>query len=345
MLPLSASCYLAKQGVGLLSLQRRAQPVERVLEQTEDAATVQFLARAAAIRRFGVDSLGLVDNRNFTTYVRTDSTYVVAVVSAARPDTFEQHRWCYPIVGCVPYKGFFDARDAEKEKEKLRAQGYETYDWHASAFSTMGILTDPLLSYMEAYSTYELASLLLHEQTHALIYLKGQTQFNEELATFVGHEGALRFVALVHGDSSDEYRHAAVRREEGARYRGVVRELYEQLDSLYRLPLSREQTLLAKRTIIETQQSRFLDSYDSLFTTNRYRRFGTMEITNAYVMMRATYGRDLELYYRVLEQQGGDLRRTIAALAGARQHRDDPKGYVREVVLGEAKSQSVKEPK
>ncbi len=331
---LSSGCYVVEQGYHVLAYQARARKVERILEESDDRELREFLLLARRIKRYAVDSLGLAEDRNYTTYVETGRPYMVDVVSAAQADTFEQHRWCYPVVGCVPYKGFFDPDDATRLARRLEDRGLDVYRWQAGAFSTLGILTDPLLSHMRRYSVFGLASLIIHEQTHATIYLKGQAQFNEELATFVGTEGALRFVADTYGDSSQEYRAALQRLEDRRALRAFNGSLYAKLDSLYSSETDTDVILRKKKALIDSSKQRFLRTYSGHFGADRAERFLEKDINNAYLCVQHTYSRDLDLYYRVYAANGGDLRRTFEAILGAGDHPDDPKGYLRSMVLG-----------
>ncbi|MBD3242204.1 MAG: aminopeptidase [Chitinivibrionales bacterium] len=325
-------CYLVKQGCYLAADHMRAKPVRKVLAHTQDPALDSFLTAAQAIKAFAVDSLGLADDRNYTTYVETDRSYMVDVVSAARADSFEQHQWCYPIVGCVPYKGFYDPDDARTLADRLREDGLDVYQWHAGAFSTLGILTDPLYTYMRKYSLFDLASLIVHEQTHATLYLRGQAQFNEELATFVGTEGGLAFVAATLGDTSAEYRNARAQLRDKHTFREFIERLYARLDSLYSLDIPTETKLERKRALITESQQHFAHTYDEHFETDRYRGFAESDVNNAYLCVHATYNEELELYYRVYEQYGEKLKPTIAALLGAEESSLEPKEYVQSLI-------------
>jgi predicted aminopeptidase len=321
-------CYLITQGYHLAAYQTRARKVSRILEQTDDQSLASFLTLAQQIKRFAVDSLGLAADRNYTTFVQTDKTYLVDVVTACAPDTFKQRQWCYPIVGCVPYKGFFTPKGARRLSRRLEQKGYDIHGWQARAFSSLGLLTDPLLSYMRDYSVYELASLIIHEQTHATLYLKGEAQFNEELASFIGREGALRFIAATAGDSSAEYAAAVKRQRDYATFLETIDVLYGRLDSLYKCDKPRDSLLREKARIIDACQKRFSRSYTEHFETDLFRGFPQARVNNAYLSAYNTYNKDLDLYYRLYERNGRDLRGTIALLLQAEGAEGSAKEYL-----------------
>ncbi|MDR3341903.1 MAG: aminopeptidase, partial [Treponema sp.] len=196
-----SGCYTLKQGVTMLGYLNRAVPLESLLtaspeepvdasgeEGSSDAALDKrrFVEQVLDIRRFAITALGLRESANYTRYVALDRDYLAAVVSAAAQDSFSRYEWWFPVVGKVPYKGFFDPKDARKEAEKLKKKDLDVWIRGVDAFSTLGWFSDPLYSYMRHYPVHQLADLIIHEQLHATVYLKGQSQFDEELAEFVG---------------------------------------------------------------------------------------------------------------------------------------------------------------
>lgn len=325
---MSGCCFLAKQGYQLAKYQIRAQKVSRVLKKTTDQDLVAFLHLADEIRSFAIDSLGLKDTKNYTTYLENPKGYAADVVAASEPDTFQQRMWCYPIVGCVPYKGYLIPEDAAKQASRLREQGLDVYTFQADAFSTLGILIDPLVSYMQEYTAFELARLLIHEQTHATIYLKGEAQFNEELATFVGNEGAVLFLEKRFGRDSREYRSARNRLADSEAFGDHIEQLYARLDSLYSSTAPNDSLLALKRRIIHDDKEQFAQNYDSMFTTNLYRGFVNTPVNNAYLSVHKTYNQDLDLYYQLFDQLERDLRTTIDTITAVKKSKKPPKEYL-----------------
>jgi predicted aminopeptidase len=334
-----SGCYLPKQAYYLAGYYLRDRSIRSVKKKTSDNSLREFLTLAQSIKRFAVDSIGLSDDRNYTTYVETGRKHLVDVVMGSLPDTFELYKWCYPIVGCVEYKGFFDPRDARRQAARLKRKGYETYQWPSDAFSTLGILRDPLYSHMRDYTAFELASLIIHEQTHATLYIRGEAQFNEELASFVGEQGGLAFIAATRGDSSGAFHDATVQLGERRRFQAFIRVLRARLDSLYQSPFSRDRKLARKKEIIAASRQTFEESYDSWFTTGRYRFFADVNVNNAYIAALSLYNEDLGLYYRLYELDGRDLRRTVQELLTADTSSVPPKEYLERLVEQHAEAQ------
>ncbi|MDR1100277.1 MAG: aminopeptidase, partial [Treponema sp.] len=191
-----SGCYTLTQGTAMLGYLARAVPLESLLEDGDSAfgsaaeENRRFVELVHDIRRFAIDELGLAASENYTTYVAIDRDYLAAVVSASAADSFDRHEWWFPVVGSVPYKGFFSAAGARKERVKLEKRGLDVWVRGVDAFSTLGWFQDPLYSYMRSYPPDRLADLLIHESVHATVFLKGHVQFNEELAEFIGSEGA-----------------------------------------------------------------------------------------------------------------------------------------------------------
>ncbi|HTU01686.1 MAG TPA: aminopeptidase, partial [Candidatus Sulfotelmatobacter sp.] len=201
--------YLAKQGTYLIRTSSGARSIDSLLASKDAPHSVRdLLQRVKAIKSFAVTQMGLRDNGNYTRYKVIAADHLVDVVSASDATSFTPYLWQYPFLGKLPYKGFYVATDAKAEADRLRGQGYDVIVRPVDAFSTLGFVRDPVYSFMDGYSPYELASTIIHEQTHATLFLRGQPQFNEELATFVGDEGAFEWLRATYGADSPEYQDA-----------------------------------------------------------------------------------------------------------------------------------------
>jgi len=324
-------CYLAKQGAGLIGSRSRAEPIGKMLKREDiTPETREFLLRVMDIRSFAIDSLGLKRNKNYLKYVKIDRDYMVDVLTASKDDSFENYKWWFPIVGSVPYKGFFDRKDAEKEAQKIRDNGnYDTHIGMADAFSTLGILSDPIYSFMSKYSVYDLASLIIHEQTHATIFIKSQIQLNEEIATFVGDEGGLLYIKNRFGEDSEQYRAAVLSKEDYTTYINLMRELYNNLQTLYKSDSSREHKLAEKKRIFTDFRNNISNSYDSLFRTQRYTGLKQAKLNNAIIAARMTYNLDMSLYHELYERRGKNLAAAVDELKTLKKIKKNHKEYIR----------------
>jgi len=323
-----SGCYTVRQGVTMIGYLNRAIPLERADDE-------EFIRRVNDIRLFAMQELGLAESKNYTRFVELDRSYLAAVVSASAEDSFTRYEWNYPVVGKMPYKGFFDVEDARKEREKLEKKNLDVWIRAVDAFSTLGWFKDPLYSYMRDYSTARLADLLIHELVHATVFVKGQVQFNEELAEFIGSEGARLYIETRFGTDSDEYREIFASDDESKKYVAFIQELIAELETLYASALGKEEILLEKERLINAAKERFDAEYESRFSSDNYRGFSNMPINNAYLELYRLYYADDNFYEDLYERSGRNLPAFIAA-AKAITRKGDPRSQLEKALLGES---------
>jgi predicted aminopeptidase len=331
--PLIGGCYLLKQGTYLLSYNTRARPIEKVLADGSAGGDAEEMLRSVQeIRRYAVEEIGLAQNRNYSRYVELDKDYVVDVVTACAADSFSPHEWRFPIFGSFPYKGFYEREDAEREAARLEKKGLDVWIRKVDGFSTLGLLSDPIYSFMTDYSLYALADLIIHEQTHATIFIKNEIQFNEELATFVGREGALSFLRERYGTGSEAHAQALAALEDWRAFRDRVIDLHDRLDLLYTRETERETILAQKQRIVEEFNRRLISEAPGLFQTDRFRAFRGIPANNAYIMSFVRYHQDLDLFYRLYEANGRDLSSTVGVLKQLESTKVPPKQALKELI-------------
>jgi predicted aminopeptidase len=263
--------------------------------------------------------LGLKESKNYTKYVEIDRDYLAAVVSACAGDSFTRHEWHFPVVGSVPYKGFFDLQDARKEAARLKKDDLDVWVRGVDAFSTLGWFKDPLYSYMKKYPVHQLADLIIHELLHATVFIKGHVQFNEQLAEFVGTEGARLYVASRFGEDSPEYRAIDEGAADSAAFREYIHALIAELETLYAdTSVDREAKLAEKARIIKASQERFDAEYNQRFTSENHRGFSTLPVNNAYLdLYRLYYEGDsffADLYRETCASEAGTEADSLSGL-------------------------------
>jgi predicted aminopeptidase len=332
--PLIGGCYLLKQGTYLLSYNARARSIEKVLAEGALGGDVEEMLRTVQeIRRYAVEQIGLEQNRNYTRYLELDKDYVVDVVTACAADSFSPHQWRFPIFGSFPYKGFYELSDAEREAARLEKRGLDVWIRRVDGFSTLGFFSDPIYSFMTDYSPYALADLIIHEQTHATIFIKNEIQFNEELATFVGREGALAFLRDRYGVGSAAYGQALAALEDWEAFRDRIIDLHDRLDRIYRLEADRETILAEKARVVEEFNRRLISDAPELFQTDRFRGFEGIPANNAYIMSFVRYTQDLDLFYKLYETKGRDLRLTVEVLKQLKTTKGSPKETLKRLIV------------
>ncbi|MEO0615089.1 MAG: aminopeptidase [Pseudomonadota bacterium] len=231
LLPLQG-CYYVQAAQGHLRLMNAREPIETVVADaaTPDAVRDRLNVVTEA-RQFAVDELGLPDNGSYTSYVDLGRDYVVVNVFAAPEFSLAPKRWCHPFVGCMAYRGYYAADDANDYAARLAREGWDTTTSKVRAYSTLGRFRDPVLSTMIAGSEDATVSLVFHELAHQVVYVRGDTAFNESFATFVASEGLRRWRAQS-GRAAPESRaqpppaprgaHAPVRQAHTPRYEGEM---------------------------------------------------------------------------------------------------------------------------
>jgi len=307
--------YVARAGVEEARILLRRRSIEKLIaDSSRSPALRQRLRLVLEARRFAADSLGLVVGGTYTTYVDVGRDTLLLVLSGSRHDRLREFTWRFPIVGVVPYKGFFSADRARRAAKDLEAQGLDVYLRPSGAFSTLGYFSDPLFSTAMSRDTMELVATVLHELAHNTLYVKSQTPFNESFASFVGYRGAEAFFRMRH-DTTDARRAAARWRDERT-LDVFYAELARRLDSAYaETPsptgdkLERTRTTLFgwARTQLTGPVGQSLETYD-------WRWFAQAPLNNAVVIAQRLYRMDLNLFDEIYLQSNGDVAETIRAI-------------------------------
>ena len=305
--------YVARAGIEEARILFKRRSIEKLLaDSAAPAALRQRLRLVLDARRFAADSLGLAVGATYATYVDVGRDTLLLVLSASRHDKLREVTWSFPIVGVVPYKGFFSAERARRAGAELEAQGLDVYLRPSGAFSTLGYFSDPLFSTAMSRDTMELVATVLHELAHNTLYVKSQTPFNESFASFVGYRGAEAFFRA-RRDTVDARRAAARWRDERT-LDVFYAELARRLDSAYadgptgeRLERTRTVLFGWARTQLTGPVGQSLETYD-------WRWFAQIPLNNAVVIAQRLYRMDLNLFDEIYLQSNADIAETIRAI-------------------------------
>jgi predicted aminopeptidase len=336
---LLASCYVGSEGSRYLSIVSKAVSLDRALADPKTKPEVRLLIeRAQRARAFAVEELGLADTRNYQSIAEVEGDRLATVVQACASLSFDRHYWSYPFVGKLPYRGYFDPKDAKAEAARLEKEGLDAIARPVDAFSTLGFIADPLFSFMASYDEAEVADLVIHEMTHATVFVKGEanSQFNEELATFVGSRGSLLFLERERGAGSPELRDAEERRKDARTFASFLAGTARELEAVYSSGADEGEKRRRKAEVIADRARAFQEDYGTLFETNRFRGFDLSRINNAFIDLYRLYEGDSPLYDEFCDRVcGGDLKSTVALIS--RIARDpktkaDPKAEMRRLV-------------
>jgi predicted aminopeptidase len=299
--------YVLRLAMDQLRIQSRSVPVERALEDPAlDAREKEKLRLVARIKAFGERELGLTRSDNYETVYLGGEPNPVYTVTAAHRTRLELVTWWFPVVGRMPYLGFFDPEDAAEKKRELEGEGLDVVVWPAEAYSTLGWFQDPVHRNLLGKDVVDLSDTLLHEMTHATLYAKGQPAFNETLASVVGRRGAHAFLEKDFGPESPEALRAAALIRDERRFSRFVDRLMTRLSALYDRTPSDEEALSERERLFAEVRIRFR-VLEREYETERFEGFGAGEINNAYLLAVALYHRHYNLFESVIEARDGSI--------------------------------------
>lgn len=311
---LSSGCslsYILHAAAGQIRIQNSTVPMAEALEDYDlTAKEKEKLRLVLRVKAFGEKELGLRPTDNYETVYLGTERNPVYTVSAARRTRLERITWWFPIVGRMPYLGYFDEKKAEAKKRELEQDGLDAIVSPAEAYSTLGWFQDPVHRNLLEKGTVEIAETILHEMTHATLYAKGQPEFNETLAVLVGKQGALAFLERATGPDSPETQKARALLRDQRRFSEFLDAFLGDLTRLYNGPQSEEKKLVLRKALFTEAMNRFETLRDHL-ETDRFIAFGAGGLNNAYLMAVALYHRHYTLFESVLKSQGGSLRKAM----------------------------------
>jgi predicted aminopeptidase len=262
--------YGIRQGKGQLSIMWNAKPVEDFLGDPQFPDSLKAKLRLINdIRKYAIDSLGLKDTKNYKTLYDQKGQEIMWVVTASEPFQLKAKEWTFPVIGSVPYKGFFNKDLAIQLKEELDKQGLDVSIRNPGGWSTLGWFTDPILSKMLERGEGDLANLIIHEMSHSTIFVKDSIDFNENLATFIGDRGAEKFLISKYGPTSKEYLSYINEDKDFLKYSDHMLRGSEKLDSLYK-SMNDKMSIEEKKKLKTSMIRKIVDSLDTLtlYTTN-----------------------------------------------------------------------------
>jgi predicted aminopeptidase len=304
--PLCSGCYLLQSVQGQLALMSKREPISRVLDKASTPPALRTQLEAVrTIRDFASRELGLPDNGSYRSYADLGRPYVVWNVVAAAEFSVDAKEWCYPIVGCVAYRGYFKERQAQRFADGLRGQEFDVTVGGVAAYSTLGHFNDPVLNTMMGWNDVELASIIFHELTHQLLYVPNDSSFNEALATMVEEEGVRRWLRS-QGRDADLAAHL-VQQEHYLKVIDLLSATRAELRLIYASGLAPDLMRERKRAAFAAMR----DSYALLRAGwgghAPFESWFSEDLNNAHLASIATYYTCVPGFKRQLEAAGGNL--------------------------------------
>ena len=287
-------------------------PLDKALDQVDFTdAERETLSWVPRIKAFGEQEIGLLPTKNYTT-INPDFDDVVWNVSGAAPDSFTSHVYRYPVVGDLPYIGFFDKDDAKAERDRLDALGWETWVRGAGAYSTLGWFRDPLWRSMLRWDIEQMSNTVLHELAHATLWLKGHGRFNESFAAFVGDRASEQYLQSIEAEQPGVWQQYLDEEVDRAAYRTFMHGLVRRLEALYASGLPAAEVLARKEALIEQARLDYaelpwrLEGYSRAMSPNR-------TINNARLKQFRVYNTGTGDFDEALARFDGDLRAFVVA--------------------------------
>ena len=297
--------YYTHVGMGQLNLMRARVPVSEVAQDPSTAPrTRQQLQLARQMMAFAQDHLQLPGDGRYAAYVELQRPYVVWNVFAAGPLSLDTDQWCYPVVGCAPYRGYFSEQAAQRAAQRFSDRGREVYVGGVPAYSTLGWFDDPLLSTFLHWPESDLAALLFHELAHSKIWVDSDVAFNESFATFVARQG-LHSWHETRGSMAD-YRHWLAQRAQWQRLSGLLVQAKQVLSEIYadESGLSEQGMLAAKAQVLADLQ-RCYHAQRPALGAGRYDAL-MQQVNNAFLLSVGTYNEWVPAFAALFERVEGE---------------------------------------
>jgi predicted aminopeptidase len=304
--------YYWQSMLGHLSMMQRAEPIDQLLaDGATDPKLRNRLERVQEIRQFASRELGLPDNDSYTRYADLQRPFVIWNVFAAPELSLKLQQWCFPVAGCVSYRGYYDKDEAERFAARLREQGLDVQVGGVPAYSTLGWFSDPVLSTFIQYTDGELARLIFHELAHQVVYVKGDTTFNESFATAVEEAGVRRWLAAQDDQALERaYQAHSERRRD---FVALLRRHRLELEGIYSLPIADDEKRHRKQAVFESLQRDYRAMRAAWGGFAGYDRWFAQQLGNAHLAAVGTYTDLLPAFRSLLQQHDGHMPRFFAA--------------------------------
>jgi predicted aminopeptidase len=293
---------------GQMEILRNKEPISDLVENPETPASLRKkLIFIQSVRDFAAKELHLPVNDHYLSYVALDRPYVVWNVFAAPQFSMIPKTWCFPIVGCVAYRGYFAEEDARRFGDSLKQEGYDVFIGGAIAYSTLGWFDDPVLSTFILLSEPDIAALIFHELAHGILYVKDDTAFNESFATAVEQEGLRRWQASVNDPRGyvkwlHKHRHRR-------KFTTLIAKYRTRLEALYNSDLPLTAKRKQKAAVFTQMRTEFRDLKSDHGGMAAYDAWFNYPLNNAQLISVSTYHNWVPAFSRILSESGGNLEK------------------------------------
>jgi predicted aminopeptidase len=322
---LLSGCYIGRAAYEEGRILWNRKPIDDVLARKDlSADTRAKLETVLAVRKFAADQLGENVGDAYQSIAPVDQNAIVYVVMAAPRDSLEPYTWWFPIVGSVPYRGYFEQSDANAEATRLEAEGYDTMVRPSIAFSSLGFFGDPLLTNLLKLDRVELAGVLIHELFHRTYYLASDAMFDESAANYVGSAGAVAFFAATDGESAPSTNAARGILDSDLKFARFMLQEQARLLEIYMAKPPKAELDRRREAAFAAIKADYAALEPSLSGLERF-DLDKQPLNNAVMVNYLIYFHELDNFAALQRMNHGDLRATIAQIISiARAHTDDP---------------------
>lgn len=310
----SDSGYLLQCSKGHLDLMSRARPIDALLASDTISAELRSdLSKIVQLRDFAVHSLDLPDSGSYKEYADLNRPFAVWNLVAAPELSLDLQQWCYPIAGCVTYRGYFTESLARQEADRYENQGFDVYVYGVKAYSTLKWFDDPVLNTFFSGDDLQLAALLFHEMAHQVVYLPGETSFNESFAKTVEMEGVRRW--LINTDSTDLWDVYQTREARSAQFHTMLDGIRGRLRKVYNAKIDDERKKAEKIRILDSAKEEYAALKAGWGGSSSFDGWIQSDLNNARLSSMSTYYGLVPVFQSMLQSYGNDLQKFYAGVA------------------------------
>ena len=322
---LLSGCYIARAAYEEGRVLWNRKPIDDVLARKDlPADTREKLETVLAVRKFADEKLGENVGGAYETIAPVDKNAIVYVVMAAPRDSLVPYTWWFPIVGSVPYRGYFDENDAKAEAASLEAQGLDTMVRPSVAFSSLGFFSDPVLTNLLKLDRVELAGVLIHELFHRTYYLASDAMFDESAANYVGSAGAVAFFAATDGESAPSTIAARGILDSDLKFARFLLKEQARLLDIYMANLPKDELDKRREAAFAAIKADYAALEPTLSGLERF-DLDKQPLNNAVLVNYLIYFHQLDNFAALQRMNHGDMKATIAQIISiAKAHTDDP---------------------
>jgi predicted aminopeptidase len=310
--------YYLQSVRGQLDIWSRQHDIEAVIDKPDTSERLRAkLREVLQIREFASDELGLPRNASYRSYANLDRPYVIWNVFAAPEFSIQPKQWCFLFAGCVNYRGYFSKTDAESFGDETEKEGFDVFVGGVPAYSTLGYFPDPVLNTFVNYPKAHLARLMFHELAHQIVYVKGDTVFNESFAVAVEQEGMRRWLERF-GTEQDRATSALVAQRR-AQFVNLIETYRGHLDKLYKSGLPAKEMRPRKAELFKGLEEEYGKLKESWGGFKGFDRWFEDKPNNALLASVSIYTRKVPAFQALLARENGDMTRFYAAVKGLAQ--------------------------